>query len=64
MSTVIDLIQEAQARGIRFEVEGDALYASGPVDEELVARLCAHHVELVAHLIALRCRPVPHLREG
>ena len=54
MSVAIDLIRQAEADGVRLEVEGGEVYASGALTEDLVCRLRAHKGELHAALVAAR----------
>ena len=54
MSAAIDLLREAQSKGIVLEVEGADLYVSGPVDEDIIGRLRAAKPDLLAHLTAQR----------
>lgn len=49
---VVELIQETEARGVRLDVEDGELYAAGPVDEDLLRRLCVHRTAVLSQLRA------------
>lgn len=55
MNTAIDLLRQAEAAGVHLELEADgALYARGPIDEDLITRLRQHRAELMHALVAGR----------
>ncbi len=51
MNHAIDLLHQAEAAGIRLEVEGGEVYAEGLLTDEMVSRLRAHKAELLAVLL-------------
>ncbi len=54
MTPALDLIRQAEADGVRLEVEAGEVYATGKLTDAMIARLRAHKTDLRAALVADR----------
>lgn len=50
MNHAIDLLHQAEAAGVRLEIEGGEIYAEGALNPAMIEQLRAHKAELLALL--------------